>query len=55
MSDPRAVPDEERPFIPDELVPRQKSEDPMRADGSETTDRPHDEDDDDAIDVEDLP
>ncbi len=36
MSDPRAIPDEERPFIPEELVPRQDSEDPMRADGSES-------------------
>ncbi|GAT73222.1 hypothetical protein [Microbacterium hydrocarbonoxydans] len=66
MSDPRAIPDEERPFIPEELVPRQESEDPMRADGSEaitdaasaesgeSADDTSDEDDD-SIDVEDLP
>lgn len=57
MSDPRAIPEEERPFIPEELVPRQESEDPMRADGSETTQVSRDDADeeDDSIDVEDLP
>lgn len=60
MSDPRAVPDEERPFIPEESVARQEGDqDPMRADGTradaEGIREPEDEDRDDSIDVEDLP
>ncbi|MBO0979099.1 hypothetical protein [Microbacterium sp. SD291] len=61
MSDPRAIPDDERPMIPEELVPRQESEDPMRADGAETPadaaegDDRRDDEDDDSIEVEDLP
>lgn len=56
MSDPRAIPDDERPMIPEELVPRQESDDPMRADGAEgMPDAGKNEDGDDAIEVEDLP
>lgn len=62
MSDPRAIPDDERPMIPEELVPRQESDDPMRADGAEampdaaeSEDRGDDQDDDNTIEVEDLP
>ncbi|WP_217183992.1 hypothetical protein [Streptomyces sp. AC495_CC817] len=56
MSDPRAIPDEERPFIPEELVPRQKSDDPIGPDPG--SDEPEDEDDgdgDEEVRIEDLP
>lgn len=55
MSDQRAIPDEERPFIPEELVPRQESDDPIRAHADDAPEENDDEDDDDTIEVEDLP
>lgn len=59
MSDPRAIPDEERPMIPEELVPRQESDDPVDAGATATSGRSEsdddDQDEDDSIDVEDLP
>ncbi|WP_160298183.1 hypothetical protein [Microbacterium hydrocarbonoxydans] len=58
MSDPRAIPDEERPMVPEELVPRQESDDPVDADhtgaGSDPAHSEGDEDDD-TVEVEDLP
>jgi hypothetical protein len=59
MSDPRAIPDEERPMIPEELVPRQESDDPVDAGATATSGRSEsdadDQDEDVSIDVEDLP
>lgn len=58
MSDPRAIPDEERPMVPEELVPRQESDHPVDADhtgaGSDRAQSEGDEDDD-TVEVEDLP
>lgn len=60
MSDPRAIPGDERPLIPEDLVPRQKSDDPVDAERADATSGGADSEDgehggDDTIDVEDLP
>ncbi|WP_180968940.1 hypothetical protein [Microbacterium aurantiacum] len=53
MSDPHATPEDQRPIIPRDTVPRQESDDPIHEDPSEPAADGRDEDE--SIDVEDLP
>lgn len=56
MSDPRAIPEEERPVIPEELVPHQQGGVPVRANAEpDSEDEEEDDPDDGTIEVEDLP
>lgn len=61
MSDPQAIPDDERPMLAEEILPDRASADVVddgRADATAGGEKPEDrgdDQDDDSIDVEDLP